>query len=71
MVLNDENLARAKGCLKKKKIKKLAFLSLFFGAYCCVIFFSFLWSNLFHKMGIRKGKGTLHNANWPLGARTD
>ena len=32
MALNDENLAQAKGCLlKKKKTKKLVFLSLFFG----------------------------------------
>lgn len=76
MVLKDENLAQAKGCLqkkKKKKKKKLAILSLFFGAYWSVTFFSFFFplNNLFNKMGIRKGKGNLYNANWPLGARTD
>lgn len=70
MVLNDENLAQAKGCLQKKK-KKAGFLKpILWGLLLCDFFFSLL-SNHFNKIGIRKGKGKLYNANWPLGARTD
>lgn len=74
MVLNDENLAQAKGCLQKKKknTKNPGFLKpILWGLLLCDFFFSLLLSNHFNKIGIRKGKGKLYNANWPLGARTD
>ena len=75
MALNDENLAQAKGCLLKKKKKtkktKAGFPKPILWGLLLSDFFSFPLSNLFNKMGIRKGKGNLHNANWPLGAKTD
>lgn len=72
MVVNGENLAQAKGCSQKKKKKKAGFSKpILWGLLLCDFFFFFLLNNLFNKMGIRKGKGNLHNTNWPLGARTD
>ena len=75
MALSDENLAQAKDCLlkKKKKQKKTTagFPKPILWGLLLSDFFSFPLSNLFNKMGIRKGKGNLHNANWPLGAKTD